>query len=268
MRRATPTSCMWPCTPTPSWRRSRWATAASSPTSPATRSSCPTPPAARRRSSGSPPRGTGTWSTRRSAAASDNVLAGTLTVMMGGAPDDVARARETVAAYADPIFLIAGLGSALVVKLLNNALFAANIQLVDPGGAPGQRPRRRHQDVRRRHPAVERRELRDGPGRSDGLVDNHWSTWPVTTCARTSTSYARSPTGSASTSVSSVTPSTAVPPISEPDERAHGGCGGGDRRWFRSRRGHGRRLRGRGHEHRRTRHQPRSGRIGRVPAGG
>jgi 3-hydroxyisobutyrate dehydrogenase-like beta-hydroxyacid dehydrogenase len=61
---------------------------------------------------------------------SDNVLAGTLTVMMGGAPDDVARARETVAAYADPIFLIAALGSALVVKLLNNALFAANIQLV------------------------------------------------------------------------------------------------------------------------------------------
>jgi 3-hydroxyisobutyrate dehydrogenase-like beta-hydroxyacid dehydrogenase len=61
---------------------------------------------------------------------SDNVLAGTLTVMMGGTPDDVARARETVAAYADPIFLIAGLGSALVVKLLNNALFAANIQLV------------------------------------------------------------------------------------------------------------------------------------------
>jgi 3-hydroxyisobutyrate dehydrogenase-like beta-hydroxyacid dehydrogenase len=60
----------------------------------------------------------------------DNVLAGTLTVMMGGAGDDVERARETVSAYADPIFPIADLGSALVVKLLNNALFAANIQLV------------------------------------------------------------------------------------------------------------------------------------------
>src|SRR5947208_6398060 len=50
----------------------------------------------------------------------DNVLAGTLTVMLGGAPDDVERARITVAAYADPILPIAALGSALAVKLVNN----------------------------------------------------------------------------------------------------------------------------------------------------
>jgi 3-hydroxyisobutyrate dehydrogenase-like beta-hydroxyacid dehydrogenase len=61
---------------------------------------------------------------------SDDVLAGHLTVMLGGAPDDVARARVTVGAYADPMLDIAALGSALVVKLVNNALFAANIQLV------------------------------------------------------------------------------------------------------------------------------------------
>jgi 3-hydroxyisobutyrate dehydrogenase-like beta-hydroxyacid dehydrogenase len=61
---------------------------------------------------------------------SDDVLAGYLTVMLGGAPDDVARARETVGTYADPMMEIAGLGSALVVKLVNNALFASNIQLV------------------------------------------------------------------------------------------------------------------------------------------
>ena len=60
----------------------------------------------------------------------DDVLAGHLTVMLGGAPDDVARARETVGAYADPMADIGALGSALVVKLVNNALFAANIQLV------------------------------------------------------------------------------------------------------------------------------------------
>jgi 3-hydroxyisobutyrate dehydrogenase-like beta-hydroxyacid dehydrogenase len=59
----------------------------------------------------------------------DDVRNGTLTVMLGGAPDDVERARATVAAYADPILPIAGLGSALAVKLVNNALFAANIQL-------------------------------------------------------------------------------------------------------------------------------------------
>jgi 3-hydroxyisobutyrate dehydrogenase-like beta-hydroxyacid dehydrogenase len=60
----------------------------------------------------------------------DDVRAGTLTVMLGGEPDDVERARATVAAYADPIFTVGGLGSALAVKLVNNALFAANIQLV------------------------------------------------------------------------------------------------------------------------------------------
>jgi 3-hydroxyisobutyrate dehydrogenase-like beta-hydroxyacid dehydrogenase len=60
----------------------------------------------------------------------DDVLAGRLTVMLGGEADDVARARETVGAYADPMVDIGALGSALVVKLVNNALFAANIQLV------------------------------------------------------------------------------------------------------------------------------------------
>jgi 3-hydroxyisobutyrate dehydrogenase-like beta-hydroxyacid dehydrogenase len=60
----------------------------------------------------------------------DDVLAGHLTVMLGGASDDVARARETVGTYADPMLEIGALGSALVVKLVNNALFAANIQLV------------------------------------------------------------------------------------------------------------------------------------------
>jgi 3-hydroxyisobutyrate dehydrogenase-like beta-hydroxyacid dehydrogenase len=60
----------------------------------------------------------------------DDVLAGHLTVMLGGATDDVARARATVGAYADPMLEIGALGSALVVKLVNNALFAANIQLV------------------------------------------------------------------------------------------------------------------------------------------
>jgi 3-hydroxyisobutyrate dehydrogenase-like beta-hydroxyacid dehydrogenase len=61
---------------------------------------------------------------------SDQVLAGNLTVMLGGAPDDVERARITVGAYADPMLTIGALGTALVVKLVNNALFAANIQLV------------------------------------------------------------------------------------------------------------------------------------------
>ena len=60
----------------------------------------------------------------------DDILAGRLTVMLGGDPDDVARVSSVVAAYGDPIFPIGGLGSAQAVKLVNNALFAANIQLV------------------------------------------------------------------------------------------------------------------------------------------
>lgn len=53
-----------------------------------------------------------------------------LTVMLGGAPADIERVKPVIAAYADPIFEIGALGSAQGVKLLNNALFAANVQLV------------------------------------------------------------------------------------------------------------------------------------------
>ncbi len=60
----------------------------------------------------------------------DNVLAGTLTVMLGGAADDIERVQAAVSVYADPILVVGALGNALAVKLVNNALFAANIQLV------------------------------------------------------------------------------------------------------------------------------------------
>jgi 3-hydroxyisobutyrate dehydrogenase-like beta-hydroxyacid dehydrogenase len=58
-----------------------------------------------------------------------DIEAGHLTVMLGGAADDKARARQTISAYGDPIVDIGALGTALVVKLLNNALLAANMQL-------------------------------------------------------------------------------------------------------------------------------------------
>ena len=60
----------------------------------------------------------------------DDVLAGHLTVMLGGAADDVARARRRSARTRTRWSRSARSGSALVVKLVNNALFAANIQLV------------------------------------------------------------------------------------------------------------------------------------------
>lgn len=60
----------------------------------------------------------------------DDIRAGSLTVMLGGEP----HARETVenamAAYASPIIHTGPLGSALGIKLVNNALLAANLQLL------------------------------------------------------------------------------------------------------------------------------------------
>jgi 3-hydroxyisobutyrate dehydrogenase-like beta-hydroxyacid dehydrogenase len=55
---------------------------------------------------------------------------GRVTVLLGGAPEDLAAARAVVGAYGDPIFEVGELGTAQAVKLLNNALFAGNLQLV------------------------------------------------------------------------------------------------------------------------------------------
>lgn len=59
----------------------------------------------------------------------EDIAAGHVTVMLGGEPDAVARAHAVVSAYGDPVVALGPLGSAQVVKLLNNALFAAQIQL-------------------------------------------------------------------------------------------------------------------------------------------
>ncbi|WP_284742399.1 NAD(P)-dependent oxidoreductase [Amycolatopsis sp. RTGN1] len=59
----------------------------------------------------------------------ESVRAGRLAVYLGGEPGDVATARDVVAAYADPIIATGPRGSALRVKLLNNALFAAISQV-------------------------------------------------------------------------------------------------------------------------------------------
>jgi 3-hydroxyisobutyrate dehydrogenase-like beta-hydroxyacid dehydrogenase len=59
----------------------------------------------------------------------DDIAAGHVTVLLGGDPDDVARVRDVVCAYGDPILLTGLLGSAQTVKLLNNALFTAQLVL-------------------------------------------------------------------------------------------------------------------------------------------
>lgn len=59
----------------------------------------------------------------------DEIRAGRLTVLLGGRPAARARAAEVVGAYADPVIETGELGTALAVKLINNLLFAANVQL-------------------------------------------------------------------------------------------------------------------------------------------
>lgn len=54
---------------------------------------------------------------------------GHVTVLLGGEPNDIERAAALLVAYGDPIVPIGPLGSAMAVKLLNNALFAAQVQL-------------------------------------------------------------------------------------------------------------------------------------------
>jgi 3-hydroxyisobutyrate dehydrogenase-like beta-hydroxyacid dehydrogenase len=57
------------------------------------------------------------------------IQAGRLTVLLGGAPPARARAAAVIRAYADPVIETGELGTAMVVKLVNNLLFAANAQL-------------------------------------------------------------------------------------------------------------------------------------------
>jgi len=69
----------------------------------------------------------------------EDVAGGHLTVLLGGPGEAVTRALPVLAAYADPVIVTGPLGTALSVKLVNNALFAANAQLVAAAVALGER---------------------------------------------------------------------------------------------------------------------------------
>jgi 3-hydroxyisobutyrate dehydrogenase-like beta-hydroxyacid dehydrogenase len=59
-----------------------------------------------------------------------DIAAGRLTIFAGGADDAVARVRPVLAAYGDPVLHVGPLGAGQRVKLVNNALFAAQVELV------------------------------------------------------------------------------------------------------------------------------------------
>ncbi len=75
------------------------------------------------------PRGIGVVDSPVSGGPHD-IAAGHVTLLAGGAEADIERARPVLAAYGDPILHVGPLGAGQGVKLVNNAVFAANIGLL------------------------------------------------------------------------------------------------------------------------------------------
>ncbi len=68
-----------------------------------------------------------------------DVAAGRVTLFVGGADDAVERVRPLLACYGDPVCHVGPVGSGQGVKLVNNALFAAQIGLVVEAVRLGER---------------------------------------------------------------------------------------------------------------------------------
>ena len=62
-----------------------------------------------------------------------DIAAGRVTLFVGGEDDAVARVRPLLSTYGDPVLHVGRTGAGQLVKLINNALFAAQIGLVAEG---------------------------------------------------------------------------------------------------------------------------------------
>jgi 3-hydroxyisobutyrate dehydrogenase-like beta-hydroxyacid dehydrogenase len=62
-----------------------------------------------------------------------DVAAGRVTLFVGGGDDAVTRVRPLLSTYGDPVLHVGGTGTGQLVKLINNALFAAQVGLVAEG---------------------------------------------------------------------------------------------------------------------------------------
>jgi 3-hydroxyisobutyrate dehydrogenase-like beta-hydroxyacid dehydrogenase len=62
-----------------------------------------------------------------------DIAEGTLTLFVGGDADVVARIRPVLSCYGDPVLHVGSLGAGQAVKLVNNALFAAQLGLLADG---------------------------------------------------------------------------------------------------------------------------------------
>jgi 3-hydroxyisobutyrate dehydrogenase-like beta-hydroxyacid dehydrogenase len=66
------------------------------------------------------------------------VLDGSLVVAVGGEPETVERCRAYLESFGNPVFHVGPVGSGQLVKLVNNALLAANLTLADDALTIGQ----------------------------------------------------------------------------------------------------------------------------------
>jgi 3-hydroxyisobutyrate dehydrogenase-like beta-hydroxyacid dehydrogenase len=66
-----------------------------------------------------------------------DIVAGRVTLFVGGEDDAVKRARPLLSTYGDPVLHVGPTGTGQLVKLINNALFAAQIGLVAEGARLG-----------------------------------------------------------------------------------------------------------------------------------
>ncbi|MGV9862294.1 NAD(P)-dependent oxidoreductase [Rhodococcus koreensis] len=60
-----------------------------------------------------------------------DISAGSIAVFAGGTEAAFKRARPVLECYADPLFHVGPLGSGQIVKLVNNAIFLSNVEVVD-----------------------------------------------------------------------------------------------------------------------------------------
>jgi len=67
-----------------------------------------------------------------------DIAAGHITLLAGGSAADLERVRPVLSAYGDPILHVGPLGAGQAVKLVNNAVFAANIGLIAQAVRLGQ----------------------------------------------------------------------------------------------------------------------------------
>jgi 3-hydroxyisobutyrate dehydrogenase-like beta-hydroxyacid dehydrogenase len=68
-----------------------------------------------------------------------DAAAGTLTLFVGGPDDTVDRMRPVLSCYGDPVLHVGPTGAGQKIKLVNNALFAAQIGLVSAAVGLGER---------------------------------------------------------------------------------------------------------------------------------